>query len=133
MDGLKARIAESVDRLGDELTALSGRIHAHPELAFEERRACGWIAEFLAKCGFRVETGVGGTNGMGFTSLIMCTSNLPDKVAIAVDTQADDGNPATGQVRGQLQAAPTPATLAATNVSTYVESGTNQYLLCKNL
>jgi prepilin-type N-terminal cleavage/methylation domain-containing protein len=80
-----------------------------------------------------VETGVGGANGLGFTSLIMCTSNLPDKVAIAVDTQADDGNPATGQVRGQLQNAPTPATLAATNVSTYVETGTNQYLACKNL
>ena len=80
-----------------------------------------------------VETGVGGTNGLGFTSLIMCTSNLPDKVAIAVDTQADDGNPVTGQVRGQLQAGPNPITLAASNVSTYVETGTNQYLLCKNL
>ena len=60
MDALKQRIAESVDELGDELSALSSRIHAHPELAFEERRACGWIGEFLAKHGFQVETGVGG-------------------------------------------------------------------------
>ena len=60
MDGLKQRIAESVERLGDELNALSQRIHAHPELAFEETRACGWLAEFLDQQGFRVETGVGG-------------------------------------------------------------------------
>src|SRR3954470_7930698 len=31
------------------------------------------------------------TSGMGFTSNIICTSNLPDKVAIAVDSQMDDG------------------------------------------
>jgi prepilin-type N-terminal cleavage/methylation domain-containing protein len=81
-----------------------------------------------------VETG-GAPNpgGLGFSSLIMCTSNLPDKVAIAVDTQADDGSPSTGQVRGQLQTAPNPDTLSGANVSNYVETGTNQYLLCKNL
>jgi prepilin-type N-terminal cleavage/methylation domain-containing protein len=79
-----------------------------------------------------VETGAVGT-GMGFTSLITCTSNLPDKVAIAVDTQADDGVPGTGQVRGQLQAAPNPITAAAGSATPYQETGTNQYLLCKNL
>ena len=60
MDALKQRNAESVDELGDELAALSARIHAHPELAFEERLACGFIGDFLAKHGFQVETGVGG-------------------------------------------------------------------------
>jgi prepilin-type N-terminal cleavage/methylation domain-containing protein len=79
-----------------------------------------------------VETGGAGT-GMGFTSLIMCTSNLPDKVAIAVDTQVDDGAPGSGQVRGALQAAPNPATPATGNTTPYAETGTNQYLLCKNL
>jgi len=81
MDALKQRIAESVDGLGDELDALSTRIHAHPELAFEERRACGWIGEFLAKHGFQVETGVGGVEtafrasldtGPGPTLAILC-------------------------------------------------------------
>ena len=81
MDGLKQRIAESVDALGDDLTALSLRIHAHPELAFEERRACGWVGEFLDKRGFRLEMGVGGVEtafratletGAGPTLAILC-------------------------------------------------------------
>jgi prepilin-type N-terminal cleavage/methylation domain-containing protein len=71
------------------------------------------------------------TSGMGFTSNIICTSNLPDKIAIAIDAQMDDGTPGTGQVRGMLQAAPSPAVAAA--ASAYAETGTNQYLLCKNL
>jgi hypothetical protein len=71
------------------------------------------------------------STGMGFTSNIVCTSNLPDKIAIAVDTQMDDGAPGAGQVRGQLQTAPNPA--VGTSASAYAETGTNQYLLCKNL
>ena len=69
---------------------------------------------------------------MGFQSNIICTSNLPDKVAIAVDTQVDDGAAATGAVRGQLETAPSPDVGAAA-ATTYAETGTNQYLLCKNL
>ena len=79
-----------------------------------------------------VETGVAATSGLGFTSAIICSSNLPDKIAIAVDTQIDDGVPGTGQVRGQLQTTPNPNT-AATGATSYAETGTNQYLLCKNM
>ncbi len=63
----------------------------------------------------------------------VCTSNLPDKIAIAVDTQMDDGAIGTGQVRGNLQTAPNPATKATADTTAYAETGTNQYLLCKNL
>jgi prepilin-type N-terminal cleavage/methylation domain-containing protein len=80
-----------------------------------------------------VETGVAGTNGMGFTSLIVCTSNLPDKVAIAVDTQMDDGSAALGAVRGQLQTGVNPPTASTPAASNYQETGTNSYLLCKGL
>jgi amidohydrolase len=81
MNALKQRVARAVDRLGDDLSALSLRIHAHPELAFEETRACGWLAEFLTARGFRVETGVGGVptafrasleTGPGPTLAILC-------------------------------------------------------------
>jgi prepilin-type N-terminal cleavage/methylation domain-containing protein len=71
------------------------------------------------------------TSGMGFTSNIVCTSNLPDKVAIAIDTQMDDGASNTGQVRSMLQTGPSPAT--GTAATAYSETGTNQYLACKNL
>jgi prepilin-type N-terminal cleavage/methylation domain-containing protein len=73
------------------------------------------------------------TTGMGFTSTIVCTSNLPDKVAIAVDTQMDDGSALAGQVRGLKQDAPNPATGTLQPTVPYAETGTNQYLLCKNL
>lgn len=68
----------------------------------------------------------------GFTGLIICSANLPDKIAIAVDTQTDDGNSAAGQVRGQLQSAPNP-NIAATAVAAYADTGSNQYTLCKTL
>ena len=78
-----------------------------------------------------VESGVIGTRGLGFASTIVCSSNVADKVAIAVDTQIDDSNSATGQVRAQLQAAANPNT-AATPATGYVETGVGQYLICKN-
>jgi len=71
------------------------------------------------------------TAGMGFQSNIVCSSNLPDKVAIAVDTQMDDGISGNGQIRGQLQSAPNENVASA--ASAYAETGTNQYLICKNL
>lgn len=73
------------------------------------------------------------TGGMGFTSNIVCSSNLPDKIAIAVDTQMDDGTSTSGQVRGLLQTAPNPDAGTAIPTTAYAETGTNQYLLCKNL
>ena len=77
-----------------------------------------------------VESAVVGTNGLGFTSTIVCSSNIPDKVAIAVDTQVDDSNSATGQVRAQLQGVANPD-LGTTPATAYVETGVNQYLVCK--
>jgi amidohydrolase len=42
------------------LVALSRRIHAHPELGFEEERAAGWLCETMADAGFTVDRGVCG-------------------------------------------------------------------------
>ena len=39
------------------LLDVSHRIHAHPETAFEEERASGWLADELDAAGFRVERG----------------------------------------------------------------------------
>jgi prepilin-type N-terminal cleavage/methylation domain-containing protein len=63
----------------------------------------------------------------GFTNLFLCSSNLPDKVAIALDVQMDDGNPGAGAVRAAVIGA---SSLAATAPS-YLETGTNVYTLCR--
>ena len=43
-----------------DLTVLSRDIHAHPELAYQERHALEAIAAFLERGGHRVERGIGG-------------------------------------------------------------------------
>src|SRR5213596_714583 len=54
----RAAVRERVTASRDRLVALSHRIHAHPELAFEEERASTWCAEALDAAGFTVERGV---------------------------------------------------------------------------
>ncbi|HEX2040161.1 MAG TPA: M20 family metallopeptidase [Acidimicrobiales bacterium] len=54
----KAAAREVVGLVEGELVDLSHRIHAHPELAFEEERSSAWCAELLADRGFSVEAGV---------------------------------------------------------------------------
>ena len=66
----------------------------------------------------------------GFTNLIMCSSNLPDKVAIAMDVQMDDGDVRTGAVRGVKNSAAITAT-ATLPTANYEETGTNTYTLCR--
>ena len=46
------------DGLRDPLIGLSHRIHAHPELAFEEELSSEWLCEELDKAGFSVKRGV---------------------------------------------------------------------------
>jgi prepilin-type N-terminal cleavage/methylation domain-containing protein len=72
--------------------------------------------------------------GSGFVGLIICSANLPDKIAIAVDTQMDDGVSNQGTVRGVIQSAPNPnigAGQVATQPPGYAETGTNVYTLCR--
>ena len=81
MSTVKTLIGQAVDNLADDLEALSHRIHANPELGYQEVKAAGWLADFLAAQGFAVERGVAGVetafratidNGPGPTIAIMC-------------------------------------------------------------
>ena len=54
----KASSRETIDRARASLVPLSHRIHAHPELGFEEEKAAAWISEALTEGGFVVERGV---------------------------------------------------------------------------
>lgn len=60
MSDLPRRIDAQVEREADALLELSHRIHANPEIRFEEVRASAWLADALEDRGFRVERGVGG-------------------------------------------------------------------------
>ena len=68
-----------------------------------------------------------------FGGLILCSANLPDKVSISVDAQLDDGNGATGSVRAALQNAPNMAIGNTTAATNYFETGTNIYVLCRQM
>ncbi|MCL6553027.1 MAG: M20 family metallopeptidase [Firmicutes bacterium] len=54
------RITAAIDAAADDLVALSRRIHAHPETAFNEHQAAAWLTETLARHGFVVERGIAG-------------------------------------------------------------------------
>ena len=56
----KAAAREAFEKVREPVLALSHRIHGSPELAFEEERAAGLIADVLDAAGFTVERGVGG-------------------------------------------------------------------------
>ena len=56
----KARAIERVDARAAALDDLALRIHAHPELAFEERFASAALADYVASQGAAVSRGTGG-------------------------------------------------------------------------
>lgn len=53
----KTGAREELNAAQKSLIDLSHRIHAHPELGFQEEKACGWLAESLSNAGFAVERG----------------------------------------------------------------------------
>ncbi|MPY95077.1 MAG: amidohydrolase [Acidimicrobiia bacterium] len=72
---------------GDALVELSHRVHAHPELAFEEERSAAWLAEVLAEHDLRVETGVGGLD----TAFVAEAGSGPLTIGICAEYDALPG------------------------------------------
>ena len=66
---------------------------------------------------------------LGLSGLVVCTTNLLGKVANAIDSQFDDGNPQTGTMRGTAAGAwnVVPADTA------YVDDGATTYVICKSV
>lgn len=54
----KAGARERFDVKRSALIGLSHRIHAHPELGFEEEQASNWLCEALTDAGFTVQKGI---------------------------------------------------------------------------
>jgi amidohydrolase len=62
---LSAAAADEIADLVPELVALRRDLHAHPELAFQERRTAGIVASALRDLGLEVHEGIGGTGVVG--------------------------------------------------------------------
>jgi hypothetical protein len=62
----------------------------------------------------------------------VCSSLVPDKVAIAVDNQTDDGSAITGQIRAVIDTNPRPTPPAAAGVA-FTETGTQTYVVCRQI
>ena len=76
---LKATVAQRIADNRDRIVAISRDIHAHPELAFEERYAAERVATELEEAGFDVtrhaygvETSVEGVYGTGEFRVVLC-------------------------------------------------------------
>ncbi len=94
------------------------------------------------KMGVQTGDGAGATPGgvLGtaattaqFKSLIMCSANLPDKIAISVDAQMDDGDGNAGSVRGKKQTAPNMPLTVDVAADDYTEDGVSTYVVCRQM
>ncbi len=55
---IKSSACAAIDAHAEQLVALSLRIHAHPEVAYEETQASAWLTELLAGERFDVSRGI---------------------------------------------------------------------------
>ncbi|MDR0528144.1 MAG: prepilin-type N-terminal cleavage/methylation domain-containing protein [Zoogloeaceae bacterium] len=70
----------------------------------------------------------------GLSGHVLCASNLPAKIAAAIDAQLDDGLPHRGSIRAAEQSAPNMAAFQTLPTDTaYRDDGGQTYLLCKTL
>jgi amidohydrolase len=83
---VKAHARERIDGARDRLVALSHRIHANPELMWEEERSSAWTAEELERGGFTV----GSVDGLP-TAFVARAGSGPLRVAICAEYDALPG------------------------------------------
>lgn len=69
------------------LVSLSHRIHAHPELGFQEEQASRWVADALSDAGFDVTIGAGGLP----TALAATAGSGPLRVGLCAEYDALPG------------------------------------------
>ena len=77
-------ILEEMQELTAQISAWREDFHAHPELAFQEKRTSGIIAEFLHSLGLEVKTGIAGT---GIIAYLRVNPSYP-MVALRADMDA---------------------------------------------
>jgi amidohydrolase len=58
LEQIKTKIQDKVNSISKELLELSHRIHANPEVGYQEEKATKWLADYLEKNGFKVDRGI---------------------------------------------------------------------------
>jgi amidohydrolase len=103
---------EALTRRREQLVALSHRIHAHPEVAFEEEQSARWTADVLSAAGFAVEMGICDLP----TAFVARTGSGPLHIAICAEY---DSLPAIGHACGHnvIAAMAVGAAIAAARVA----------------
>lgn len=111
----KTGAEEKINQLHQELIDLSHRIHANPELGFEEEKACEWLASLLSDAGMKVETGICDLP----TAFVARAGSGPLHIAICAEY---DSLPGIGHACGHniIAAMAAGAGLAAASVADYV-------------
>ena len=110
--------------LGWQHLRLAGLIGGDPDSGTQPLNAVGGITGIQSDITNGTSTLLHGT--------VVCTTNLPAKIANAIDAQQDDGLPSKGSILGfQQSAVNTPDFNTA--VSAYEDDGTVQYTLCRNV
>ncbi|HKN61531.1 MAG TPA: amidohydrolase [Candidatus Acidoferrales bacterium] len=108
----KSGAQEKFKTIQQDILALSHRIHAHPELGFEEEKACSWLADALDGAGFQVQRGVSGLE----TAFIAKAGRGPLHIGICAEY---DSLPEIGHACGHnmIAAMAVGAAIAAANVA----------------
>jgi amidohydrolase len=84
---VKEAARSTINDAADSLQALSHRIHAHPELGYEEELSSAWVAEALATAGFDVDMGVAGLP----TAFVATAGSGPFTIGICAEYDALPG------------------------------------------
>jgi prepilin-type N-terminal cleavage/methylation domain-containing protein len=123
---------------------LAGLVSGDPESGAQPLNAVGGVLGVQSGAGSPAANAAGAfTQGLG--GLVACHTNVLGKVAEALDSQLDDGKPATGAVRAWKQSALVKIDGGATEVDitvagakapespAYVDDGTTLYTVCKTI
>ena len=88
-----------------EMVALRHRIHANPELAYEERATADLVAESLARWGYEVHRGLGVTGVVGTLKAGTGTRRIGLRADMdALPIKETSGKPWASQVLGKMHA-----------------------------
>jgi prepilin-type N-terminal cleavage/methylation domain-containing protein len=107
-------------------------------LAWQHLRASGLLQ--VATDAAQPTNSVGGITGLqagafGLSGNVVCSSHLNGSIALAVDTQLDDGRMGSGSIQGKSEKGEVNPAITETTASTdnYVEDGNDTYVICRQL